>query len=277
MLPEPWDPTIRSDPHRYWNALRDLEPVAARVGPVTGQTFWLLTRYEDCVAALRSQTIGKEPEKHLDPSRLFDAGDQGPFDTLGRNMLFLDPPDHTRLRGLVREGFSNRAVDALVPRIDAIVSELLDGLDDRREFDLIESFALPLPVTVIAEMLGVPASDQGRFRDWTDAVLGRGATIDQSMAAGMEIIQYLNELADLRRADPQDDMISFLLHAEEDGDRLDHQEFLAMVFLLLIAGHETTVNLIGNGVLELTRHQDEFTRLLSGDVSVESATEELLR
>lgn len=277
MLAEPWDPAIRPDPHRYWNALRESEPIAARVGPVTGQTFWLLTRYEDCVATLRSQSLGKEPEKHLEPSQLFDFGEQGPFDVLGRNMLFLDPPDHTRLRGLVRNGFSNRTVEGLVPRIEAIVADLLDELEGVDSFDLIESFALPLPVVVIAELLGIPSSDHRRFRTWTDAFLGRGTTMEESMSAGMEFIQYLNELADVRRGDPREDMISFLLHAEEDGERLDHQEFLAMVFLLLIAGHETTVNLIGNGLLELTRHQDEFTRLLNGGVSVESATEELLR
>jgi cytochrome P450 len=192
-------------------------------------------------------------------------------------MLFVDPPDHTRLRGLVRDGFSNRAVERLVPRIQAIVDGLIDRLGDRPTFDLIESFALPLPVTVIAEMLGVPASDQSRFRTWTDALLGRVGTPEESMAAGMEFIAYLNDLADRRRTDPRDDLVSFLLHAEEDGERLDHQEFLAMVFLLLVAGHETTVNLIGNGVLELTRHPDEYGRLLAGEVGVEPAVEELLR
>ena len=273
MMAEPWDPSIRADPHAYWNQLRVTEPVAARVGPVTGNTFWLLTAYDDCVTALRSQLLGKEPEKHLDPSLVADFGEQGPFAVLGRNMLFLDPPDHTRLRALVRDGFSNRTVEALVPRIEAIVDDLIDRIGD--SFDLIEDFALPLPVIVIAELLGIPEADQGRFRGWTDAFLGRVGTQEDSMAAGMEFIAYLNDLAEERRADPQDDLISFLLRAEDEG--LDHQEFLAMVFLLLIAGHETTVNLIGNGVLELTRHQPEFTRLLDGSVSVESATEELLR
>lgn len=275
MSPQPWDPSIRPDPHAYWNALREVEPVAARVGPVTGNTFWLLTCFDDCVTALRSQTLGKEPEKHIDASLVADFGEQGPFEILGRNMLFLDPPNHTRLRGLVRDGFSNRTVEALVPRIQAIVDGLIDELGER--FDLIEDFALPLPMIVIAELLGIPASDRSRFRGWTNAFLGRVGTQEDSMNAGMEFIQYLNDLAERRRADPRDDMISFLVHAEEDGERLDHQEFLAMVFLLLIAGHETTVNLIGNGVFELMRHQDEFSRLLDGGVGVETATEELLR
>lgn len=274
---EPWDPAIRFDPHSYWSELREVEPVAPRVGPVTGNTFWLLTRYDDCVKALRSQVLGKEPEKHLDPELVANFGNQGPFEVLGKNMLFADPPDHTRLRGLVRDGFSNRTVEGLVPRIQAIVDELIDRIGDAPSFDLIEAFALPLPVIVIAELLGIPATDHSRFRTWTDAFLGRVGTEEDSMNAGMEFIQYLNDLADQRRAEPADDMISFLVHAEADGERLDHQEFLAMVFLLLIAGHETTVNLIGNGVFELTRDQSEFTRLLDGAVSVESATEELLR
>jgi cytochrome P450 PksS len=277
MLPQPWDPAIRSDPHSYWNALRETEPVAPRVGPVTGNTFWILTRHEDCVTAIRSHNLGKEPDKHLDPTLIADFGDQGPFEVLGRNMLFLDPPDHTRLRSLVREGFSNRAVETLAPRIEAIVDDLVDRIGDRPDFDLIADFALPLPVTVIAEMLGIPASDQHRFRDWTDHFLGRAGNPEESMTAAMEFIQYLNDLADTRRSEPQNDLISFLLHAEADGERLDHQEFLAMIFLLLIAGHETTVNLIGNGTLELMRNQREFTRLLDGGVTVESATEELLR
>jgi cytochrome P450 len=277
MLPEPWDPVIRADPHSYWNELRKVEPVASRIGPVTGNTFWMLTRYEDCVKALRSPVMGKEPEKHLDPSLVADFGEQGPFEILGRNMLFSDPPDHTRLRGLVRDGFSNRAVEHLVPRIDAIVGQLVDDIGDQASFDLIEALALPLPVIVIAEMLGVPAADQSRFRAWTDLFLGRTGTEEESMTAGMEFIQYLNDLAAVRRSDPREDMISFLLHAEEGGERLDHQEFLAMVFLLLVAGHETTVNLIGNGLLELMRNQDQFSRLLDKEVSVESTTEELLR
>ena len=274
---DPWDPANRADPHAYWNDLRETEPIAGRHGPVTGNRFWLLTAYEDCVTALRSPVLGKEPEKHLPADVIGDVGDQGPFDVLGKNMLFVDPPDHTRLRGLVRGGFSNRTVAELEPRISEIVDGLLDDIDLDEPFDLIECFALPLPVTVIAEMLGIPEPDRPRFRAWSQAIVGNLGSMEEAMTAGMEFIQYLNEMAELRRADPRDDMISYLVHVEEDGNRLDHQEYLAMVFLLLVAGHETTVNLIGNGVLELIRHQDEFTRLLDGSVSAESTTEEVLR
>ncbi len=273
----PWDPEIRHDPHTFWNTVRDTSEIPSATGPVTGNTFWFLTRYEDVDAALRSPVLGKEPEKHLSPELVPDFGEQGPFEVLGRNMLFVDPPDHTRLRALVRSGFSTRAIDGLAESIEAIALELLEGLEHRDEFDLIADFALPLPVTVIAAMLGIPVEDQDRFRGWTAAVLGRTGSREDALTGGMEFIAYLNDIADTRRADPQDDMISLLLHAEDQGDRLSHQEFLAMVFLLLIAGHETTVNLIGNGALELVRHPDEARKLRSDLELVESAVEEMLR
>ena len=247
------------------------------VGPQTGRTFRFVMAHEDVVSALRSPTIGKEPEKHL-----IDLADDftmdGPFAVLGKNMLFVDPPDHTRLRRLVREGFSNRSMEALAPRISQIAESLIDRLDGVDDFDLISEFALPLPVTVIAEMLGVPMADQDRFRSWTQAILGRGVTDEeQIMLAGMEFVNYLNDLASARRQDPTDDLTSYLLHTSEDGDSLSHEEFLAMVFLLLVAGHETTVNLIGNGVVELASHPEEYGKLLANPDLIPSAIEEVLR
>lgn len=249
----------------------------AGVGPQTGGTFQFVMAHEDVVSALRSPTIGKEPEKYL----VDVAGDytmDGPFAVLGKNMLFVDPPDHTRLRRLVRDGFSNRSMEALEPRITQIAEELADDLAGRGDFDLISDFALPLPVTVIAEMLGVPLDDQDRFRSWTQAILGRGVTEeDQIMLAGMEFVNYLNDLAAERRSNPTDDLTSYLLHTSEDGDSLSHEEFLAMVFLLLVAGHETTVNLIGNGVVELASHPDEYGKLSANPDLIPSAVEEILR
>jgi cytochrome P450 len=274
---DPWDPAVRRDPHAFWNELRAVHPVYPAIGPQTGRTFWLLTRYDDCVTALRHPALGKEYEKHLPPELVAEQpSDQGPFEVLGRNMLFLDPPDHTRLRGLVRHAFSPRAMEALEPRVEGIARSRLDALDPSDPFDLVETYALPIPVTVIAEMLGVPAADQDRFRRWTDAML-RGRTLEEAMAAGMEFIAYLNELADDRRRHPGQDLVSDLLTAEEEGERLDHREFLAMVFLLLVAGHETTVNLIANGTLELLRHPDQLRRLTDDPGLVPTAVEEMLR
>ena len=249
----------------------------AAVGPQTGRTFQFVMAHPDVVSALRSPTIGKEPERHL-PDVETDFAREGPFAVLGRNMLFVDPPDHTRLRRLVRDGFSNRAMEAMEPRIAQIAENLIDRIHGKDEFDLISEFALPLPVTVIAEMLGVPLADQDRFRSWTQAILGRGVeSEDQIMLAGMEFVNYLNDLAAERRANPTDDLTSYLLHTSEDGDSLSHEEFLAMVFLLLVAGHETTVNLIGNGVVELSSHRDEYARLLDDPGLIPSAVEEILR
>ena len=249
----------------------------AAVGPQTGRTFQFVMAHGDVVSALRSPTIGKEPERHL-PEVDADFAMEGPFAVLGRNMLFVDPPDHTRLRRLVRDGFSNRAMDALEPRINQIAENLVDRIAGADEFDLISEFALPLPVTVIAEMLGVPLADQDRFRAWTQAILGRGVDSEEEiMLAGMEFVNYLNDLASERRANPTDDLTSYLLHTSEDGDSLSHEEFLAMVFLLLVAGHETTVNLIGNGIVELSSHPDEYGRLLDDPGLIPSAVEEILR
>lgn len=274
---DPWSPEVRRDPHTFWNELRSFDPVHRAIGPETGRTFWMLTRYDDCVAALRSPVIGKEYEKHLDPDQVAaQPMDEGSFAVLGRNMLFLDPPDHTRLRGLVRHAFSVRTMESLEPRIEEIARERLAAIEGRGEFDLMEAFALPIPVTVIAEMLGIPLEDQDRFRDWTEKLL-RGATMEQAMTAGMEFIAYLNDLAEERRARPGEDLTSYLLTVEEEGDRLDHQEFLAMVFLLLVAGHETTVNLIGNGTLELIRHPDQRRRLVDDPGLIPTAVEEMLR
>lgn len=274
---EPWDRSLRSDPHTFWNHWRDQAGVMSAVGPQTGRSFQFVMAHSDVVAALRSPTIGKEPERHL-PDVETDFAMEGPFAVLGKNMLFVDPPDHTRLRRLVRDGFSNRAMDALEPRITQIAQSLAEQISARDEFDLISEFALPLPVTVIAEMLGVPLADQDRFRSWTQAILGRGVdSEEQVMLAGMEFVNYLNDLANDRRAEPTDDLTSYLLHTSEDGDSLSHEEFLAMVFLLLVAGHETTVNLIGNGVVELASHPDQYSRLLDDPGLIPSAVEEILR
>lgn len=274
---DPWDPVHRADPHGFWNAAREGLGLPSAVGPLSGRRIWFPLRYDDAVSALKDPRLGKEPEKHLPPELVpEDMAGAGPFEVLGRNMLFVDPPDHTRLRRLVREPFSNRAIRALESRIRTIAAELLDTVDD--EFDMISDFALPLPVRVIAELLGVPAADQDRFRAWTQAILGRGVSFEGSMTAGMEFVQYLNELAEARRAHPGDDLVSYLLTVEEEGERLDHQEFLAMVFLLLVAGHETTVNLIGNGTYELARHQDQADLFASHPAGLaESAVEELVR
>ncbi|MDX1691489.1 MAG: cytochrome P450 [Acidimicrobiia bacterium] len=275
---DPWDPSHRADPHALYREMRTAAPAYRGVGPVTGRSFWFLTRYDDCVEALKAphDVLGKEYERHLDPDQIA-AQPTTPDATaiLNRNLLSVDPPDHTRLRRLVQRSFTNRAVDRLEDRIDAIAVDLLEQIDEPA-FDLIEAYAAPLPVTVIAEMLGVPEPDRPKFRAWSNAIL-RAETEEQGMAAGMEFIAYLNDLIAARRTEPRDDLTTELVQAEDDGDRLDHTEMLAMIFLLLVAGHETTVNLIGNGTLELLRHPAERRRLLEDPDLLPNAIEEMLR
>ncbi len=245
------------------------------IGPVTGRGVWFLTRHEDAVSALRDRRLGKEVEKHL-PDIAGEQPDLGGLEMIARSMLFVDPPDHTRLRRLVSKGFTPRAIAALEPRIGEIADELLVGLRGRDEIDLIAEYAFPLPVTVIAELLGVPAADQEKFRSWSKTLLF-GDSIEAAQLAGFEFIAYMNDQIDDRRREPRDDLITQLVHAEDEGERLDHVETLSMILLLLIAGHETTVNLLGNGTLALLDAPEQLDRLRTDSDLIASAVEELLR
>lgn len=273
---DPWDPAHRADPHVLYREMRERAPVYRGVGPETGRSIWFLTRYDDVLTALRDPRLGREWRKLPEEVREqhhFEQEDA--FEMVNRHLLNLDPPDHTRLRRLVSSAFTPSRVRELEPRIQEIADDLLAAFDGG-EVDLIEQYAAPLPVTVIAELLGVPIDDREWFRSMVDRLL-RSRDFDDSMAAGFEMIQYVNEAIEQRRTEPGDDLLSALIHIEEEGDRLDHAELLSMVQLLLIAGHETTVNLIGNGMLELMRHRDELDRLVADSALLESAVEEMLR
>lgn len=277
-----WDTHTRRNAAALYARVRAEDPVHRAIGPVTGNTFWFLTRYDDVVKALKDPHLGKEPDKHLPPDEAARYTGSGaadnPFSAIDRNMLFLDPPDHTRLRALVHKAFTPRMVENLRPRIESIAANLLAAMDGG-EVDLLAEYAFPLPITVIAEMLGVPAADRDRFREWTRVLLF-DSDYYRSAQAAMAFTQYLNDLCDDRQAHPTDDLITGLVHAEADGDRLDRTELIGMVFLLLVAGHETTVNLIGNGTLALLEHPDQmahFRANVDDPTLVKSAVEEILR
>ena len=201
------------------------------------------------------------------------------FRPLLRNMLDLDPPDHTRLRALVQQAFTPRLVETMRSRIQSLADELLDTAARRGGMDLIRDYALPVPITVIAEILGVPARDRGRFHKWSKAVVSldsvNGGLI--ALPSVWMFLRYLRRFFRMRRADPGEDLTSALLQAEESGDTLSEDELLAMVFLLLVAGHETTVNLIGSGTLALLEHPDSMEKLRRDPPLIKSAVEELLR
>jgi len=196
-------------------------------------------------------------------------------------MLDTDPPDHERLRALVSKASTPRLIERMRLRVQEIADALLDAVRDKGEMDLIDDYAFPLPITVIAELLGVPAEDRNKCREWSDAAVSGDTTqeyVEKILLPHMQAFtDYLRALFDEKRKNPKDDLISALVRAEEAGDKLSEDELLAMVFLLLIAGHETTVNLIGNGVLALLQHPDQLRKLREDPSLIKPAIEELLR
>jgi len=272
----PMEPEFIADPYPMYHRLRTEDPVHH-----SALGFWVLTRYEDVVTALRDPRLAKEAIASFVAAR-FGA----PLPAMGLSMLDRDPPDHTRLRGLVSKAFTPRVVEGLRPRIQEIVDGLLAGVAARGSMDLIEEFAYPIPVAVICEMLGVPIEDHERFKGWSIDIargldliwLGPDSDVGRrSVAARQALAEYFRGLIAQRRAAPRNDLLSGLIAAEEAGDKLNEMELLATCILLLIAGHETTVNLIGNGMLALLRHRDQLERLQRDPGLIASAVEELLR
>ena len=272
----PMAPEFVADPYPTYRRLRTEDPV--HHNPLG---FWVLTRYEDVMATLRDPRAVKEPIAAFVAAR-FGA----PVPSLGLSMLDRDPPDHTRLRGLVSKAFTPKMIERLRPDVQAIVDGLLDRVEGAGSMDLIEEFAYPIPVTVICRMMGVPAADHERFKGWgLDIARGLDAIMlppdsevaRRSVAGRHALADYFRELIAERRSTPRADLLSDLIAAEDAGDRLSEQELLATCILLLIAGHETTVNLIGNGTLALLRHPDQLRLLRERPGLIVGAVEELLR
>lgn len=277
---DPRDPAFRADPYPTYNELRETSPVLQ-----SSLGLLVLSKHHDCVALLHN------PETSTDQrnSTLFQAYlqtlDFDPFEGREPSFLFLDPPDHTRLRGLVSHAFTPRRVRDLGPRVQQIVDELIDAGIASGEMEAIEELAYLVPVRVICELLGVPTADHEIFKDWSRK-LARGLDPDfmipedtrqEMLEAGEALQSYFDGLIAKRTADPGDDMLSALIHAEQEGDKLTHGELLTTLGLLLIAGHETTVNLIGNGLLQFSRHPDQYDRLQKDTSLARSAVEETLR
>jgi cytochrome P450 len=271
----------RRDPHDTWRTLREAEPVYR--SRVFGA--WLCTRYEDVLHVLGSPdfTTDRSEVPVMKLVARLSRKDEKFSALLERNLLTIDGAQHRRLRGLVSRGFTPRRVERLRPRLQKIVDELLDAVAENGEMELMRDLAQPLPVIAIAELLGVPAADRPRFRAWSadlvqllDPFQGQGGAAPLRRAAH-EIFDYFAPLLAQRRAEPRDDLLSAMLSAEQDGERLDELDLLALSSLLLVAGHETTSNLIGNALVALLRFPDERKRLQDDPSLVGSAVDEFLR
>ncbi len=265
--------------HAHFARLRQELPVA-KAKMTRWQTVYLVNRYEDAAAVLKDERILKNPKAVSDSGR----GNGMPwmpkaFEPLLHNMLNMDDPDHRRLRNLVHKAFTPRMIMGLAERIEAIANELLDRAVAQERVDLIQAFAMPLPVTVIAEMIGIPPADRMHFRRLTERIIVSPTPLNMvgAIPAVWQFLRYIRGLADQRRVDPQEDLLTALIQAEDAGEQLTEDELLGMVFLLLVAGHETTVNLIGNGTFALLNNPDQLDLLRRNPDLAESAVEELLR
>jgi hypothetical protein len=273
---------LRSDPHPFYRRLREKDPIH-RTWAGDG---WVLSRYADCLAVLSDKRFSSD-ERNLRRwksmrARGARAGLPDPYEIDLASMLRRDPPDHDRLRGLVGKAFTPRAVEAMRPRIEQLVDEIFGSFPRSGQIELVRDLAAPLPVIVIAEMLGVPLADRDRFRHWSDEavkMLGDN-TLAEALAATkaiQELSAYIGSVADERRREPRDDLISGLVAAEEAGDRLSTRELVSTTILLLIAGNETTTKLIGNASIALLRNPDQLELLRSEPKRVEAAVDELMR
>jgi pimeloyl-[acyl-carrier protein] synthase len=273
-------PEVLADPYPFYHRLRSGDPVH------WDDEFWVLTRYAEVVAALHDPRLSKA-RMGWDVSDLPDREREvltPLFRSLSQWMGFLDPPDHTRLRGLVNKAFTPRVVEGLRSHTQQIVDGVLDAARGAGSMDVVRDLAAPLPVIVIAEMLGLPVEDRERLKRWSDdlaAFVGRfdypAEKLPQLARSLLELTAYLRGAAAERRGHPGNDLISRLLAAEEKGDVLDEDELIANCVLLLFAGHETTTDLIGNGLAALLRHPEQIEKLRADASLIGSAVEELLR
>jgi cytochrome P450 len=272
----PLAPRVYRNPYPTYTKLRRQDPVHWNFLSRS----WIISRYRDIDAILRDHTHFSNDSRNRQGMSQAQAASSSPS---GPSLLFLDPPDHTRLRSLVQQAFTPRTIEAMARRIRQVATQLLDQIPDQTAFEVMETLARPLPTIIMTELLGVPTRDLGQFQSWSRL---RARVIEPMMTAreqqlaaqaADELDAYFLSLIEQRRVEPRDDLISALVAAEATGDRLSHDELLVMLRLLLVAGNETTTNLIGNGLLALLRHPDQWQVLRSDLSLMPGAVEELLR
>jgi cytochrome P450 len=273
-------PAFRADPYPFYARMRREAPVFKAHIPGFGRDGFVVTRYDDIAAAL------KNPALSSDLTRGRAVGGWGrwvprSFRVMAKTMVTMDDPDHARLRNLVHKGFTPAMVDRMTSRVHEITNELLAKMEGKQTVDLLNEFALPLPMAVISEMLGVPENQRAKFRHFMLHLLDGPPPsvwrLISGMRNNMRMINYLDGLINLRRREPDDGLITALIATEQAGDRLTQDELVGMIFVLLLAGHETTVNLLGNGVLALMDDRVQLDKLRANPNLIKTAIEELLR
>jgi cytochrome P450 len=277
----PFEPGYFDDPYRQYAALRDADPVHRSPLEV-----WVLFRYDDVVRVLRDASLSVQIDNAAPTLRTQLFAENAPAEAQERGVhaiLNIDPPDHTRLRRLVSKAFTPKMVHELRPRIETLVDEALGAMAARGGGDVVSDLAFPLPFTVISEMLGMPEGNRDEVRGWShtltktlDPIL-TPEEVQASIVAADSMLGHIQDVLAWKREHPADDLLSGLLAAEDEGDRLSEDELLDQVILLYVAGHETTVNLIGNATLALLRHPDQLDKLRADPELDAGAIEELLR
>lgn len=286
-MPQPpqvdlFDPSFTANPYPTYAQLRSTAPVH-RVTLPDSRVVWLVTRYNDVASVLKDERFVKDWRNAPPPEQLPQMSPLPREMTklqIG-NFLFMDPPNHERLRTLVSKAFTPRLIEQMRGRVQAVADALLDAVQDKGEMDLIDDYAYPLPITVIAELIGVPAEERYKFREWSVTAVSGNRTQEYAEKVLIPHMRaftdYLRAMFEAKRKNPEDDLISALVQAEETGDKLSEDELLGTLFLLLVAGYETTVNLIGNGTLALLQHRDQLQKLRADPSLIDAAIEELLR
>ena len=271
---------FKADPFPTFAEMRVNAPIYAHRDR-SGRTIWYITRYADVIAIMRDTRFVKDPTRAQPPKPASRTKQQPSLQqAINRNMLFSDPPDHTRLRALVNLAFTPRRVERMADQVQAAADRLLDAVVASGQIELIGDYALPLAIIIISDLLGIPEADRDQVATWSQSIIspgGRGLKARERKRQMRAFVNYLNRLFAERQRNPQDDLITDLVNAESEGEKLTQMELSSMVALLLVTGHETTVNLIGNGALTLLTHPDQLALLLANPNLIDRAVEELLR
>ncbi|MCZ4248723.1 cytochrome P450 [Bacillus amyloliquefaciens] len=276
----PHSSEFHENPFAVLSRFREQDPIHKFELQRFGGAFpaWLITRYDDCMAFLKDGRITRDVKRVMPKELIAKLNVSEDIDFVSEHMLAKDPPDHSRLRSLVHQGFTPRMIEQLRTGIERITEELLDEMETKADPDIMRDFAAPLPFIVISELLGIPKEDRAKFQVWTSAMVDTSESgQDATNQALREFKQYMKKLIEEKRNHPGEDLTSKLIYAEEDGQKLSESELYSMLFLLVVAGLETTVNLLGSGTLALLLHKDQLENIKRQPDTIQTAVEELLR